>query len=248
MFHDLGRLLAHFYLAEEAEQVDRLIEQGTMDEKQASLNVLGMSFEELGIGVARAWNFPERMVQSMRRLPDEQLRQPKSADERLRAIADLSSTLCATIREPDAAARTKGIRALVDKFGKGLGVTTQILESAVLQSITDLKRDATALDMRSADGFLSRTTAAAHAAPQADSDQFATLIGEATLGTGDPISIASPESAQPPVEADRKSLLTAGMQDVTNALVGQYQLNDIAHHSRNHVSSNGLHASHVVRA
>jgi GAF domain-containing protein len=53
------------------------------------------------------------------------------------------------------------------------------------------------------------------------------LIDHATLATGDPISIASLESAQPPVEANRKSLLTAGMQDVTNALVGQYQLNDI---------------------
>jgi serine/threonine protein kinase len=227
MFHDLGRLLAHFYLAEEAEQVDRLIEQGSMDEKQASLNVLGMSFEDLGIGVARAWNFPERMVQSMRRLPDEQLRKPKSADEQLRAISDLSSSLCATIREPDAEARTKGMRVLVDKFGKGLGVTTQILDAAVLQSVNDLKRDAAALDMRSADGFLARAAAAIHAAPEAADDQFNTLIDGATLATGDPISIASPASARPTVEADRKSLLTAGMQDVTNALVGQYQLNDI---------------------
>jgi hypothetical protein len=51
VFHDLGRLLARFYLVEEALQIDRLVEQGNAAEKQATLKVLGLSFEEL----ASAW-------------------------------------------------------------------------------------------------------------------------------------------------------------------------------------------------
>lgn len=72
----------------------------------------------------------------------------------------MSSNLCATVREPDARIRDQRLRALVDKFGKGLNVTSQILETAVRQSMQDLRRDATALDLRAADGFLARVALA----------------------------------------------------------------------------------------
>ena len=227
VFHDLGRLLARFYLVEEALQIDRLVEQGTADERQAQLKVLGISFEELGIGVARAWHFPERIVQSMRKLPDEQVRRPSSAEDRLRAIAELSSNLCAAVRESDARARDKRLHALVDKFGKGLNVTPQALETAIQQSMLDLKRDVDALDLRAADGFLARVAlvvkAEGPAAGQTRTDQLQTAIEHATLTT--PVA-ALPEDGSPQ-ESNRKALLTAGIQDITNALVGDYQLNDI---------------------
>ncbi|MBI3526554.1 MAG: HDOD domain-containing protein [Betaproteobacteria bacterium] len=227
VFHDLGRLLARFYLVEEALQIDRLVEQGTADEKQASLKVLGISFEELGVGVARAWNFPERMVQSMRKLPDEQVRRPSGAEDRLRAIAELSSNLCATLRESDARARDQRMHALVAKFGKGLNVTPQTLETAIQQSMLDLKRDAAALDLRAADGFLARVALAVKAekptAGQTRTDQLQTAIEHATLTT--PVAALPEEGA--PRESNRKALLTAGIQDITNALVSDYQLNDV---------------------
>lgn len=227
MFHDLGRLLARFYLGEEAAQIDRLIESGGTDEKQASLKVLGLSFEDLGIGVARAWHFPERLVQSMRKLPDEQLRRPSSAEERLRAIAQLSSNLCATVREPDARIRDQRLRALVDKFGKGLNVTAPILEAAVRQSMQDLRRDAAALNLRAADGFLARVALAVSSVMATDgkaqADQLQSAIEQATLTT----PMAALPEAGATHEADRRALLNAGIQDITNALVSDYQVNDI---------------------
>ncbi|HVY06287.1 MAG TPA: HDOD domain-containing protein [Burkholderiales bacterium] len=225
MFHDLGRLLVRFYLPEEAQQTDRLVEQG-IAEKQAALKVLGISYEEIGVGAARAWHFPERMVQSMRKLPDAQVRRPATPEDKLQAIAELGSDLCATLREPDAQAREKRMHALVDKFGKGLNVTPQILEAAVQQSVQDLKRDAQALDLRAADGFLARIALAVaskdEAPDQTPADQLQTAIQHATLST--PV-VAIPADAPP--ESSRKALLTAGIQDITNALVGDYKLNDI---------------------
>ncbi len=232
MFHDLGRLLACFYLPEEAEQIGNLVKQGAIDEKQAAFKVLGLSFEELGIGVARAWNFPERMVQSMRKLPDEQIRQPATADERLRAIAELGVGLCESVRAPDAGSRAKRMRALVEKFGKGLGVTGQILESAVQQSVQELKRDALALDLRAASSLIASaiaTTKGAISAAETPPDQLQSAIQQATLMTGDPLQ---PEAdalprEEPGSEARRKALLTAGIQDITASLVGDYRLNDV---------------------
>jgi eukaryotic-like serine/threonine-protein kinase len=230
MFHDLGRLLTRFYLADEAEQIDRLIERGGKDQRKASHEVLGMSFEELGIGVARFWNFPDRMVQSMKRLPEEQICKPNTPEDRLRAIAELATGLSGAIRDPDNAKRAKRTKALADKFGKGLGITGEMLDKAVEQSVQDLKRDARALDLRSADAFLSRATTATKEPLQMDPSQtgaFETLMGDATLATGDPIDVTKSTAAGQPYESSRKAMLTAGIQDITNALVGNYKLNDI---------------------
>lgn len=229
MFHDLGRLLTRFYLQEEAEQIANLVRQGPVDEKQAALKVLGVSFEDLGIGVARAWNFPDRMVQSMRKLPDEQVRRPSSADERLRAVADLGTDLCESLRMPDAEARTRRMRALVDKFGKGLGITEAVLTAAIQQSVQELKRDAQVLDLRAASGLLAaaanvlKDPGAAQAAP---ADQLQTAIEQATLISEAPVA-AEGAAAGTDSAASRKALLTAGIQDITASLVGDFQLNDV---------------------
>lgn len=229
MFHDFGRLLARFYLPEEAEEIEHLVAQGDMDEQQASIKVLGMSFEALGIGVARAWNFPERMVQSMRKLPEEQIRRPATGEERLRALAELGVGLCAGLREPDPAVRARRMRGLVDKFGKGLGVTPQILEAAVQQSVQALERDAPVLDLRAASGLIAAASAMAKetTGDGAPEDQLQTVIDNATLATGtdNPADTAMAEEQAP--DAARKAVLTAGIQDITASLAGDYKLNDL---------------------
>ncbi|MEO8119662.1 MAG: HDOD domain-containing protein, partial [Rhodoferax sp.] len=57
MFHSLGRLLAEFYFPEEARTVRSLTTstRQPVSEATASASVLGLSFEALGVGVAKAW-------------------------------------------------------------------------------------------------------------------------------------------------------------------------------------------------
>ena len=78
MFHNLGRLLCQYYFPEESEEVKKLMGQKEIGEEAASLQVLGMSYEELGIGVARTWGFPPLIVNSMRKLPGGNVRLPSN--------------------------------------------------------------------------------------------------------------------------------------------------------------------------
>ena len=63
MFRNLGRLLTEFYFPEEARQVRAVLADHAkmgravtpMVEESASVAVLGISFEELGVGVAKSW-------------------------------------------------------------------------------------------------------------------------------------------------------------------------------------------------
>ena len=105
LFHSLGRLVTAYYLHEEFQEICRLQRAQGLDEARASAQVLGLSFEDLGIGVGAAWHFPERLLHSMRRVTDEKVRRPTNTDERLRALAELAAGLCASLREPEPARR-----------------------------------------------------------------------------------------------------------------------------------------------
>ena len=73
MFQNLGRLLTEFYFVEEARQVRGIVagagqsgSAGAISEEAASVSVLGLSFEALGLGVARAWGLPAGLQTCMR--------------------------------------------------------------------------------------------------------------------------------------------------------------------------------------
>ena len=67
MFQNLGRLLTEFYFPEEAQRVRQLCGRtrrrrgAAAPSRQASLRVLGLSYEELGLGVARSWGLPDTL-------------------------------------------------------------------------------------------------------------------------------------------------------------------------------------------
>ena len=226
MFHDLGRLLVRFYLEEEGQQIEQLCRRG-VDERNAAVKVMGLSYEDVGIGAARSWHFPERVVQSMRKLPDGLVPPSANVEDRLCAIAELGTELCSALRETDIKARERRMHALVERYGPGLKITQPILDLAVNQSIKDLKRDAEALDLRSADGFMARMALGTKARTQGKDarpgDQLQNAIEQATLVT--PVAPLPDDEALR--ESNRKALLSTGIQEITNALVTDCTLNDV---------------------
>ena len=182
----------------------------------------------------------------MRRPPADHVQRTVTAEERLCAVAELSTGLANAIREPDAEARASYLKSLVDRFGKGLGITVEILDKAVQHSVAELKRDAGALDLRSADGFLARAHRFFLASPctgrrcprYAGGKCLPVQRGRCPDATSDPTGTGSPQGhAQcrhsghyqypgQPVPVERR----------------------VAHHSRNHVSGNGFLPGADVRA
>ena len=69
LFHSLGRLLSQYYFPEESDEIRRIIAQKTCSEELAARQVLGISFEELGVAIARQWGFPPLIVSTIRSLP-----------------------------------------------------------------------------------------------------------------------------------------------------------------------------------
>ena len=69
LFQNLGRMLAGFYLPDEARRVREAVAAGE-SEVAASLKVLRLDYEALGLGVARAWGLPGPIQRLMSRPND----------------------------------------------------------------------------------------------------------------------------------------------------------------------------------
>jgi serine/threonine protein kinase len=227
-FHNLGRLLTSFYFPEEDRQIQRLIRQKEVDEMQASVQVLGVSFEELGIGVAKVWNFPARLIQSMRHFKEDEVVRAETDEAKLRALANFSARVCDSMRELDEQTCEAKIKEIVRKFDGTLGIGTKLLASSIKQCSEELAKDAVTLNMNvKGSAFLAGTALASEqpvaAEPEPDPvTEVKSVIEETRFEM--PLA---PEAEPPTTESQRKATLLGGIQDITTSLMGEFNLNDI---------------------
>ncbi|MGH8672427.1 MAG: protein kinase domain-containing protein, partial [Burkholderiales bacterium] len=233
MFHNLGRMLALYYFHEDAQEVEMLVQQKSITEREASTLVLGLSYEELGIGVARSWNFPDKLQASMRELPADGVPKLHTEQDRLRLTSALSDALCrsaATTSEE----RKQQLQGLAKRFGASVGFSEQQLETFIEISLEDLKKESFVLtpSVKQSEFYQKLTqpppaqSAQKPATGSVDDDAFAaTILGEQVgiaVGTGD-----TDDSGTVTTAIEAEAMLTAGIQDITASLVGEFNLNDL---------------------
>ena len=227
MFHRLGRLLTAFYFHEEFQEIQRRAQNTS--EEQAAAQVLGITYEELSVGVARAWHFPERLIGSLRRVGEDNLRRPQTDEQRLRMLAEVAARMTDAIREPDLAKRRSRLAGLVARFGDALGLTEKDLTRASQAAAKSLLLDPSLLHLKPVQSPL---LAALHDLAElgdalqagAERDTLDMILTQTTLTD---LSRAKIDGAAAAASQDARAILTAGIQDITNTLVGSYELNDL---------------------
>lgn len=235
LFHGLGHLLAQFYFPEEVEEIQKLMQAKQVSAAAASARVLGLSFEELGIGIARSWGFPASIINSMRRLPEGPIRKPATRDEALRLMAGFSNELCDVIAGTTPEGRSKAIRAVSGRFGASMRMSDQQFESVIESSSAALTQVAAILHVNLKQSPFARQVQAFAAVPAdagpADAiraEEEATLVGTVLGGTamlGIPAEDAVESESDVPEDA--QAVLTAGIQDISSSLVDNFELNDV---------------------
>jgi serine/threonine protein kinase len=227
-FHNLGRLLTSFYFPEEDRQIQRLIRQKGVQEMQASVQVLGVSFEDLGIGVAKVWNFPPRLIQSMRHVGEDEVVRADSEEGKLRALAHFSAGVCDSMRELDERSCAGRINELVQRFDGTLGVGAKLLAASVKHCSEELAKDSVTLNL-SARGtaFLANTGAAPEAAVSATAAPVAEVRSVIEETRVEVKACPAVEPLATDAGSQRKATLLGGIQDITTSLMGEFNLNDI---------------------
>ncbi|UXH77010.1 serine/threonine protein kinase [Roseateles amylovorans] len=233
MFQGLGRLLSEFYLPEEAQQVRRLVrpERGMgeqaappVNEAAASAQVLGLSYEDLALGVARQWGFPDSLQRSMRRPDgDAPIRLIEHATDRMRWLGRASNDVADLILHSDPAEAHAKVRAMAQRYARALGVEAKAFENAADQARQRLTQLAQAMDIQLPKNSPAQRLLAPLAPSPEDSlapHQLQATVVVANEGVaGLAANAISPEQAA--------ATLAAGIQDITNAMVESFKLNEI---------------------
>ncbi len=223
MFRNLGKLLVSFYFFEESQQVARLIEQGDSEDK-AAIKVLGMTYNELGIGVAKSWNFPPRLIAGMRKLDSNKIIKPNGELESLSLTVNLANELCTIASNGNIADKSKALKHLTTRYENALSVSEQLLRKSMEHALDELAARARVVGINVAQSqlmtrvntWIGARTEASHKA--AEETELAAL--------GIDLEPAD-EKGNEPAKLDSESILTEGIQEVTNTLIEEHQLNDI---------------------
>lgn len=233
MFYNLGRLLSQFYFPEETEEVKKVMLQKNISEEAASIQVLGLSYEELGLGVARSWGFPPLMVNSMRKLPNGVIRKPSTPEERLRLLSAYSNELCLMVANVSAEKRNHELRKVVARFGEALEINERETQRALDHSFEQLSEFSRVIHLNMQQTPFGRQIRAWAGDLVGGVEKTVGADGETIPGTvlnELPSSLLADDNHATGAGYDSEAvqaILTAGIQDISNTLIEDYKLNDI---------------------
>ncbi|MFL6662201.1 MAG: GAF domain-containing protein [Rhizobacter sp.] len=236
MFQNLGRLLTEFYFPEEARQVRGIITAATQpgaeppNDATASASVLGLSFEALGLGVAKVWELPPTLQGCMRKPTGEPpTHERHEPGERLRWLTFAANQVADTLLRSDPEQAPAKLATVAKRYARVLGVESGQIEAATELARQRLAQTVQALGLQVAPQspawrlFSSPAATGQAATVGAESDALQTHSLQATMTRTLAQTQVQPRSSL----ENACEVLAAGIQDITDTLVADFELNDV---------------------
>jgi HD-like signal output (HDOD) protein len=134
LFHTFGKIMVAFYMPEKTEEVMKLCAEKGSSEDVAAMSVLGASYEALGMEIAETWNFPKKIIATMKKMRPSDIRPDMSEIERFCSIANFSDEIAGIMASssavPDKEDQVKKLVAVYKAHFDGIeGKVGQILSS-----------------------------------------------------------------------------------------------------------------------
>lgn len=234
LFHSLGRLLSQFYFSEESDEVRRIMAQKGVSEDNAALQVLGISYEEMGIAIARQWGFPPLIISTMRKLPPGTLKKPGTQEERLRVLCGFSNELCDVIAHSTPEVRDREMKKTMARFADVVAIDQKSLQQTIQRSVEEVGEFARIIHLNlQQTNFGKQMQQFARGTGRENVAVDTKIGGDSLNGTllreTDPLAGTGYGESDDgkSVAVDAQAALTAGIQDISNTLVEGFKLNDI---------------------
>ncbi|MCX7898016.1 MAG: HDOD domain-containing protein [Rhodocyclaceae bacterium] len=216
LFHDLGRLLAQYYFPEEYAEIEKRRMGQNMNLEAAALQVLGISFEDLGLGIARHWGLPENLIHGMRRLPSGgHLEAPTTTAEALRLVSGYANELCDALAAEPSRQWESVLDKIADRFSAALAIDRRRIEGHLEKAFSALCEFASLLHIDLAHSPFARQIARCAGATSFDEAKEEGHAGLPPSAYLDLVGEAADEEGVPSAE----DILAAGIRDISAILL-----------------------------
>ncbi len=229
MFQNLGRLMVEFYFPEEARQIR------ASKEAHAAQRVLGIGFEALGLGVAKAWGLPDTLQRAMTCPEGEAPGKAVGGIERQRWTGRMAAEVTDLLLQGEDDRRSAKLDAMAQRYVRALGFDGKQLREAAEQSRQRLAQLAQAMQIGLGHDARARRLLAPTAAVPADADSLAQHSLKARAGAAAVAESAAttaagrdPTAAPHAAAVNVAALLASGVQDITDHMVTDgFKLNEV---------------------
>jgi eukaryotic-like serine/threonine-protein kinase len=237
MFHDLGRLIATFYLHDEATEIKRLAKLRGVSEDDAAKEVIGVTYLALGQCVARYWKLPADIIESMAGCEANTLSKADCAREPARVFASLAHEVASLTLEPQADTpdaqkkRAAALARIMQTYSKPLGISAESMSRMVVHARERFSTEAASIGLRcnagrvnDAAGRIAETLAGAPVGAEGVSLPIANGVTSAALSAvhKDDASVNANQNRS----SNARAVMMAGIQDITETLAGEYNLSE----------------------
>ena len=218
MFHNLGKLLVLFYFSNESTRIRDLEVKEGFSTKRACYAVLGLSYEELGVGVAKMWKFPDNMALSMREAPAVIAEESRSEEDKLMILSTFSNEICNAVIRTDAQDRNKELKKLSSRFKKCYDLSEKQITETLEASIKEVSSNSGMFDRRMQ---RSRFFRKVRIWSGSVTDK------EASEDTYEEFGDYEATSAESESSIDSKSVFLKGLQEITKTLLSSFAMDDV---------------------
>lgn len=233
LLHQLGKLLTICHMPDDYREIQYQISQKNQSETRAVREVLGTSYEKLGVAVAKEWNFPKRICKTMAALPVNELAKKRHHIDLLWVVTVFSNALHQIIDAVPNKKRPRSMVRLLDRYGNHITVSQKQLLKMISESIDNVINHAEFIHLNIKESpFLKRLAECDPARQEEDAEPLpedpsredaphppAYRFAGSTDSHG-PLNALSPET---PIH-----ILMEGIQEISNAMMGDHDVNDIA--------------------
>ncbi len=231
MLHNLGENLVMLHLQKEHDAIKREMKRNDLDEEAASKAVLGKSYHELGMEIAREWNFSDKITKSMVPLGDKEVKKPKSEIDILRGISNYSNSLCDIIRAVPKNEQKRAFESLAKRFEKFAPISNKDLLEIVHATIPEIKKLAGTLNI-SGSPMIRKMIQDAEIPDERTTEKETSHPAEKDqAGSKDSVSEASAETSTDSVDSletrELENIIINGIQEITNTLAENYTFTDL---------------------
>jgi serine/threonine protein kinase len=242
MMSHLGRMLAEYYFPEEAAQIrQRSAHSGLRapgdhapSEARVAADVLGLSYDDLGLGVAQSWGLPDSLRRVMSPPPDDVPGRPiESPIERMRWRVRAASELVQLLLESDPSQAEQRVLHLGERYARALGLRAEDFGAALSVARVHLSEMAAGLKIEVGAKARARRLMSTIAPLPSPPPALPHAPGPAPVNApagARPADEDAPTLVLPAVRTPEQSaaVLSAGIADVTTTMASDsFKLNEV---------------------
>lgn len=225
MLHRLGKHLVIFYFPEDYAQIKRVMAQKAIDDNSACRAVLGISYDEIGPGVAKTWKFPDKIVRSMSP-PQGKVEKPECEEDLLQALSAFSNELCQIVSTAEADDGRKAILSLLKRYEQSIPIDKKDVFLLLDSAKEKMEAYSEILNIK---GGTNRFLTQVENYSKAEKSSIEAAAGGAQGKTPEEMfyeSLQVTESSPTKDANDPDTILLNGIQEITNTLLEDYEIND----------------------